>query len=267
MKSVWEGSLSFGLVSIPIRLYTAIRSHAPGFQLLCAQCKEPVSYKRWCQHCNKEVSWHDVVKGIQLKDGSYFIITQENLKKLKPEKTDTIDVDQFLDRSLIPFIYFENHYYVLPTAKHEKAYMVLLSAMEKTNQVAIGHFVMHERDHVCTISFYNGIMLLSTMHFSYEIKPTPPLKTTKLQPRSKELVLAQELITQLSTDSFDISGYKNTFIAKLIKAIKTAQSGKKTKKLRSPQKKITTSKEDNSLISALQSSLSSHKKNKKVKNK
>lgn len=261
MKSVWEGSISFGLVSIPVRLYAAIRSHSPGFQLLCAVCKEPVQYKRWCARCNKEVNWQDTVKGIQLKDGSYFVITQENLKKLKPEKTDTIDVDQFLDRSLIPFIYLDNHYYVIPTAKHEKAYQVLLHAMNKTNQVAIGHFVMHERDHVCAISFHEEVLLLSTLNFSYEIKTIPPLKTTKIETRSKELVLAQQLIMQLSTDSFDITGYKNSFIAKLIKAIQSAKAGKKTKKIAgTSKKKITKAEQDNSLLNALQSSLSSPKK-------
>ncbi|MFZ5954304.1 MAG: Ku protein [Candidatus Dependentiae bacterium] len=267
MKSIWEGSISFGLVSIPVRLYTAVRPHAPGFQLLCAKCKEPVKYKRWCEHCNKEVNWDEIVKGIKLKDGSYFIITQENLKKLKPEKTDTIDVDQFIDHSLIPFIYLENHYYIVPTAKHEKAYGVLLHAMIKTNKVAIGHFVMHERDHVCALSAHENILLLSTLNFAYEIKPIPEIKKSKLEARSKELTLAQQLITQLSTNSFDISGYKNTFIAKLIKAIQTAQAGKKTKKITAAKKKISKPKEDHTLVAALQSSLSTTKKSKKAKKK
>lgn len=255
MKSVWEGSISFGLVAIPVRLYTAIRPHAPGFQLLCATCKEPVTYKRWCQHCNKEVSWQDTVKGIQLKDGSYFIITQENLKKLKPEKTDTLDVNQFVDRALVPFIYIDNHYYVVPTAKHEEAYLILLSAMAKTNKVAIGHFVMHERDHVCIISAFENVLLLSTLNFVYEIKPQPIIKKEKIPAKSKELTLAQELITQLSADSFNISHYKNSFIAKLLKAIQYAKSHKKVKKITTTKKKTIAAEETSSLASALAASL------------
>lgn len=255
MKSVWEGSISFGLVSIPIRLYTAIIPHAPGFQLLCATCKEPVRYKRWCEHCNKEISWDQTVKGIKLKDGSHFIITPENLKKLKPEKTDTISIDYFVDVSLIPFIYLESHYYAVPIAKHEKAYHVLLKAMDKTYKAALGTFVMHEKNHVCVISAYDDVLLLTTLNYEYEIKDVPTIKSSGSS-TAKELTLAQQLITQLSQDSFDISSYKNSFLDNLVKAIKSAKTKKKTKKVTTTKKISAKEKtEKNNLINALESSV------------
>ncbi|BDC34939.1 hypothetical protein Noda2021_08970 [Candidatus Dependentiae bacterium Noda2021] len=254
MKSVWEGSISFGLVSIPIRLYSAVRPHAPGFQLLCATCKEPVRYKRWCEHCNKEISWDQTVKGIKLKDGSYFIITPENLKKLKPEKTDTISIDYFIDVALIPFIYLDSHYYTVPVQKHEKAYQVLLKAMGKTYKAAVGTFVMHEKDHVCIITAYDNVLLLTTLNYKYEIKEIPAIKFGSTS-TGKELTLAQQLITQLSHDFFDISSYKNSFLAKLVKAIKTAQTSKKTKKVSATKKIKAQESSENSLITALESSV------------
>src|SRR5437868_5794495 len=113
-KSVWTGAISFGLVTIPIRLYSAVQEHLFGFTLLCKKCHTPIHYKRWCERCAKEVAWTDVVKGIELKKGKYLILTQQLIKTLKPTKTDTINITEFVDAALIEPIYFDHHYFAAP---------------------------------------------------------------------------------------------------------------------------------------------------------
>ena len=121
----WKGSISFGLVQFNIELYSAIASHSLGFNLLHAKCHTPISNKRICPKCKVEVEWSDLVKGLKLDDGSYFIITKENLEKLKPEKTDSIQIIEFVSTSLISPIYLDQHYYVLPSRHTDRAFFLL----------------------------------------------------------------------------------------------------------------------------------------------
>lgn len=117
MKAIWQGTLSFGLVNIPVSLYSAVEAQALGFTMLCATCNNPITYKRWCNHCEKEVEWSNIVKGLKIKKDTYFVLTQENLHKLKPTKTDAINIVEFVDPSLIDPIYLEKHYYLAPKRK------------------------------------------------------------------------------------------------------------------------------------------------------
>ena len=125
MKALWQGVLSFGLVNIPVGLFTAIKNHAIGFTLLCSECNTPIHYKRWCEHCQKEVEWNSVVKGLKLKNGEYFILTQESIRKLKPTKTDALQISEFISPALIDPIYLDKHYYVAPIKNGERAYFLM----------------------------------------------------------------------------------------------------------------------------------------------
>lgn len=120
MKAIWQGTLSFGLVNIPVSLYSAVEAQALGFTMLCATCNNPITYKRWCNHCEKEVEWSNIVKGLKIKKDTYFVLTQENLHKLKPTKTDAINIVEFVDPSLIDPIYLEKHYYLAPKKRAKK---------------------------------------------------------------------------------------------------------------------------------------------------
>ena len=144
MKSVWNGSLAFGLVNIPVNLYSAVEQQTPGFTLLCSKCHTPLHYKRWCKKCDKEVKWADVVKGIELGKNKYFVLTKEKLAKLKPEKTSTIDIVEFVDLLQIDPIYFNKHYFVVPDKTKEKAYFLFQEVLSSAAKVAIGKFVMKE---------------------------------------------------------------------------------------------------------------------------
>lgn len=256
MKAIWKGSISFGLVTIPVELYSAIEEHTFGFKLLHKKCHTPISYERHCDHCNQIIDWHDVVKGIKLSDGTYFILTQEKLNALKPSKTDTIDVVQFVDSASIDTIYYEHHYYVIPAATHTQAYFLFIAALKKLNKTGIGRFVMRDKEYVCALQPYEQGMLLSTLNYAYEIRKLDTfnkLRAPKLP--AKQLALAQELIQKLSAP-LNMKQFKDTFATKLKAKIKKGTHVTIEKK---PKKKPE-AKPEPSLMSSLQSSLRAYER-------
>jgi len=229
MKSVWNGSLSFGLVNIPIKLYSAVEPKVLGFRLLCGKCKTPIQYKRWCPNCKKEVPWEDVVRGLEITKGNYFVLTKEKLEKLKPEKTDVIDIIEFVDKGMIDPIYFDKNYYVVPEKAKEKAYFLFQEVLEATAKIAIGRFVMREKEYLCAIESYKGGLLLVTLNYDYEIRDIKKVEELKVRPKlnKEELKLAKELINKLYEKEFDISEFKDTFAQKLKEVIKKSLKGEK----------------------------------------
>lgn len=239
MKSIWKGSIAFGLVSIRIQLYTALESHALGFTLLHESCHTPLNYHRWCSKCKKEVQWENTVKGIKKTNGSFLILTQEMIHKLKPETTDEIKIVEFVDADQIPLIYLNHHYYVAPIKKDDTSFALFLKALEKLNKVAIGQFVMRDKEYVCAIKADESYLVLTTLHYAYEVRGAEKLAYTK-HPKlnATELKLAQEFIEKLSVKKFDITAFKDTFAQEIKKRLRE----KPTKKKKSPTKKIATSK-------------------------
>lgn len=231
MKAIWKGSISFGLVSIPVQLFSAVQEHILGFTLLCDTCHTPIEYQRFCPHCDKKIAWTDVVKGLEISKGKYLVLTQEKIKSLKPESTSTIDIIEFVDSALIMPIYYDQHYYLAPVdAQKAKAYLLLSEALKSMKKAAIGSFVMHEKEHVCALQSYEKGLLLSTLNYDYEIRSIDKVaqlnskKTVKLT--AGELKLAKELINKLTSKKFDISEFKDTFAEQLLKLIKQHKKGK-----------------------------------------
>jgi DNA end-binding protein Ku len=257
MRAIWKGTLSFGLVTIFVEVYSAIQEHTLGFKLLHGVCHTPINYQRWCSHCNKLVDWADIVKGIKLDDGTYFILTPENLKKLKPEKTDTIEIIEFVDALAIDPIYYDDHYYVAPAKTSDKAYFLFTAALAHLNKVAIGKFVFKDKEYVGAIQPYMNGLLLTTLNYEYEIRPLQKLE--ELSPpehmEARELKLAEQLITKLSKKKFDMSRFKDTFAEKLTEKIKKAAKGVVIPEVKKPTKK---GLEQPSLMEALKASLASY---------
>lgn len=253
MKAIWKGTLSFGLVNIPIEIYSATQTHSLGFNLLHEKCQTPINYQRFCPTCNRVVKWEEIVKGIKLSDGTYFIITPENLKKLKPEKSDTIDIIEFIDAESLAPIYLDQHYYVTPAKENDKAYFLFFEVLKKNNKVAIGRFVLKDKEYICAIHPYKNGFLLTTLNYQYEIrefKKFDDLKILKQDP--KELKLAEQLINKLSKKSLKMEQFKDTFATELKEKIKKKEGIVRPKKI---EKKV----EIPSLIKALQESLESVK--------
>jgi DNA end-binding protein Ku len=222
MKSVWDGSISFGLVNIPVKLFLAVQAQDVGFKLLDAKTKTPIHYKRWCSACNEEVAWKDVVKGLEIGRGEYYIFSKEELAKLKPEKTQTIEIIEFVDAGQINPIYFNKHYYVGPEKEKEKSYFLLKEVLLLSAKMAVGHFVMREREYMCAIESYKEGLLLTTLNYNYEIRDIKDIMELREAPKLKteELELAKKLVGMLTQKEFDISKYKDTFAEEIKKAVK-----------------------------------------------
>ncbi len=257
MRSLWKGTLSFGLVNIYVEAYSAIQEHSLGFKLLHAKCHTPISYQRWCSHCKQTVEWQDIVKGLKVEDDTYFILTQENLKKLRPEKTDTIEIIEFVDVLAIDPIYYDQHYYLAPAKVSDKAYFLFIAALSHLNKVAIGRFVFKDKEYIGAIQPHNNGLLLTTLNYEYEIRPFKKLEelTPPEHMESRELKLAEQLINKLSKKKFDMSRFKDSFAEKLKEQIKKASKGK----LVIPEvKKPTKVAEQPSLMDALKASIAGY---------
>ncbi len=256
MRSIWGGAISFGLVNIPIKIYSAIKEHVLGFKLLCKKCHTPINYQRWCPHCNKQVAWDDTVKGLELSKNNYFILTQEKLHQLRPEKTETLAIKEFIDISQLQPIYIEKHFYIGPEKSGEKSYFLFKEALEQTNKVAIGQFVMRDKEYICAILPYDQGLLLSTLNYDYEIRDINKITELETEPKldTKELQLAKQLINQLTSKKFDLSKYKDTFAEQLAKEIKKSKKTKIPLKIQKREAKPKKEKESN-LIASLRKSL------------
>ena len=250
--------LHFGLVSISVELFSAVQPHVIGFKMLHNVCNTPISNKRWCTHCDREVAWEEIVKGLKLPDGSYFLITPENLKKLKSEKTDTVDIIEFVDIAAVAPVYYDTHYYVAPQKETDKAFFLFSKALAKAGQAAIGQFVMRDKDYVCLIQPYQNGMLLTTLNYEYEIKHVAAFDELvapgKVAP--EELKLAEMLINKLYKKTFDMSKFKDTFAERLAAAIKAQKKGKVVE----VEKKKPKGAPQPSLMEALKASLGKYEK-------
>jgi DNA end-binding protein Ku len=227
MAGIWTGSISFGLVNIPIRLYPAVEPQTKGFRLLHKKDKVPLQYKRWCPKHNQEVAWNEVVKGLEIQKNKYFIIEKEELEKLKPKRTDTIDIVEIIDSWQIDPIYFDHHYFIGPDRGDEKAYFLFKHALEQSAKAAIGRFVMREREHVCAIEAYKEGLLLTTLNYAHEIKEIKKVDFIADVPtlKEQEIALAAQLIEKLEKKEFDITKFNDTYVDDLKKLIRKKAKG------------------------------------------
>ena len=204
MKAIWSGSITFGLLNIPVYLYSAISEHSFGFKILCGTCYTPLKNIRWCEHCKKQVTWNDTVKGFKKGDGAFVVMTKEEIEKLKPEKMDIIEIKEFVAQSEVEILYISNHYYMAPQNEKDKAFYVFAQALEKAKKVAIGTFVIHEKEYVVAISFYKNMLLLNTLRYEYEIRPFELKEMKKINATKEELDLALLLINKLTHKTFKL---------------------------------------------------------------
>ena len=228
MKSIWKGYIAFGLVNIPIKLYSAVEAKKTDFKLVHKSCKTPIHYKRWCSYHDMEVQWEDIEKGIEIGKDDYFLITKEEIEKLKPEKSDFMEVIEFIDSDQIDSIYFEKHYFAAPESNKEKAYFLFKEILQATAKVAIGKIVMRENEYVCMIKSYKRGLLLTTLNYSYQIRDIDEIEELKdeVKLQKNEIELANELINKLYKEDFDIVQFKDTFSEKLKVKIKERLEGK-----------------------------------------
>lgn len=219
----YKGAISFGLVYIPISLSVSIKENDIGFNMLDKRTMSRIKYKKTCVDCeNKEVNSEDIVKGYQYEKDKYVIFTDKDFEKLKSEKDKNVVIQQFVDLEEVDPIYYDKSYYVYPT-DGEKAFNVLLEAMEKQNKAGIAKTVLGAKETLILLRVKNKKMLASTLYFQSEIQKSPEIKKTKVD--VKELKLAINLIEQM-TAPFKPEQYKDEYNEKIKKAIKQKIAGK-----------------------------------------
>jgi len=258
VRSIWSGAISFGLVNIPVKLNSAIDTEEKiDFDMLSKKDMAPIRYARIDTKTGKEVPWKDIVKGYEYAKGKYVVVEDEDFAKASPEKSKTIDIVQFVKEEEIDPIFYEKPYYVMPDKKANKAYQLLVRALEETGTVGLAEFMMRNRMHICALKAYDGVLLLDQMRYHEEIREAPEKpKAEKVSP--KEVDLAVKLIHQL-TEKFDPTAFKDTYVAALKKIIKAKAAGK-TIRVAEPQKATATVKD---LMEVLKQSLESGSSSKK----
>lgn len=249
MKAVWQGSISFGLVTVPVFLYAAKEPVTISFHLLHDADKGRIKYERVCKKCGKTVPWQKVVKGFEYKKNKYYVFTKKKLEKLKPEKSGFIDLVAFTDAKTIDPLFFDHFYFAAPQHSGDKAFFLLKQVLEETAKAAVGRFVMREKEYTCIIEAYKQGLLLTTLNYAYEIRDINKLEVLKKKPRlsKKEVELARELIKKL-TREIDITKFKDTFAEQLKELILADIKGEKI-----PEKKAKKAKK--TLMEALKASV------------
>src|SRR6266571_8705150 len=168
-RALWKGSLSFGLVSIPIELHTAVRDHRPHFRMLHATDKSPVRFERVCIRDGHPVAWEDLVKGYEYEKGHFVVMTKEDFQAAAVEKTRTVDILDFVDAEEIDDRFFETPYYLVPVKGGERAYALLREAMRETRRIGIAKFILRDAQHLAAVEVIQDALVLSVMRFADEL--------------------------------------------------------------------------------------------------
>lgn len=229
MRSLWTGSISFGLVNIPVHLYSGTITHQ-GIDLDMLHKKDhaPIRYARVCRSDGKEIAWDDIVKGYEYQEGDYIVLTQEELDKTDEKQTKTIDIQQFVHAEEIDIRYFDKPYYLEPDQGAAKAYKLLHDALEKSGKLALVEFVLHQREHLGVLKPVGKALVLNQMRFPTDIRPGTELnlpdENTKIT--KAEVDLARELIDK-QTKPFAPEDYHDTYTEKLEAMIEAKVKGRK----------------------------------------
>lgn len=254
MKSLWKGSIAFGLVNIPIKLYSAVEEKPLKMRLLHKSSLSPIRYKRWCDECTEEVSQDEIVKGIEVSKDHYVVVTAEELQSIVPEKSTSIQIVAFIHSHQIDPIFFNAHYYAGPEKAEEKPYFLFRDVLRQTAKTAIGRFVMREKEHICAIEAYRQGLLLTVLNYAYEIRDIRQIDGLDEEPAisTVEMELAQQLLNQLTVDEFDITTFHDTFEESLERLVERKARGE-TISVHKKEEYRETSEEN--LIEALKASI------------
>ena len=226
-RSMWKGSISFGLVNIPVELYSATRDHRPKFRLLHAKDEEPVRYERVCQKEGKPVAWEDLVKGYEYAKGQFVVITKDDFKTAALEKTKTIDIIDFVDPREIDERYFETPYYLQAGKGADRSYALLREAIRDSGRIGIAKVILREAQHLAAVEAIGDALVLTMMRFADELADLDDFKfpkTTDIRPA--ELKMARQLIDNLAAD-WQPEKYTDEYKENLMRVINAKMKGKK----------------------------------------
>jgi len=228
-RAIWTGSLSFGLVNIPIEVHTAVRDQRPHFRMLHAKDRSPINFERICQKDGKSVAWNDIVKGYEYEKGHFVVLDKEDFAAAALEKTRRIDVLDFVEAQAIDDRYFDKPYYLTAKKGGEVAYALLREAMNESGRIGIAKFIMRETQHLAAVEGIGDALVLSTLRFADELVDTRSLSFPSGKNLKKtELNLAKTLVENLAAE-WDPDKYTDDYQENLMRVIKAKMKGKEAK--------------------------------------
>jgi DNA end-binding protein Ku len=239
-RALWTGSLSFGLVNIPVEVHTAVREHRPHFRMLHAKDKSPINFQRVCQKDGEEVAWNDLVRGYEYERGHFVVLTKEDLAAAALEKTRRIDILDFVEAEAIDDRYFDKPYYLVPGKRGDMAYALLREAIRESKRIGIAKFILREAQHLCAVEVVDDALVLSTLRFADELVDVETLRLPRASRfNKKELDMATTLVENLA-DEWNPEKYTDDYRENLMKVIKAKMKGKEAHlvpetQLRSPK--------------------------------
>jgi DNA end-binding protein Ku len=225
-RSLWSGAISFGLVNVPVKMLTAVRPQDVRFNQLHAKDNSRINQKRFCAEEGVEIPFDEIVKGYEVRPGTYVVIEPEELDNLDPVATHTIDILEFVDLDQIDPVYFDHPYYLVPDSRAEKAYALLAQSLERTGKVGIAKFVMRTKEYLAAIRSTQGALVISTLLYGDEVVPLETLETPGLETElsERELKMAEALIESL-TEKFDPDKHEDTYREKVMELIRQKDEG------------------------------------------
>jgi len=225
---MWSGAISFGLVNVPVKLYSAVSRKTVRFNQLNAETGNRIQQKRVDPETGEEVPYEQIVKGYELTKDRYVVITPDELDALDPEKTRTVDIEDFVDLDEIDPVYYDHPYYLVPDKGAAKAYGLLLGAMKQANKVAIARVVLRSKEQLVAIRPAGDVLMMETMLFHDEVVPSHDIEDLPegkdLKATDRELKMAQQLIDSL-TSEFDPTAYRDEYREKVLELIEMKASG------------------------------------------
>jgi len=222
MRPIWKGHLTFGLVTIPVKLYTATEAKDIRFRLLHSSCLTPIQNKRYCPYHEEIVEWNDVVRGFEYAKGKFVPVTDEELDNIPLETAGTVSVTAFVELVEIDPLYYDRSYYLVPDEGGQKAFRLLHDTLQESAKVAVGKVVIREKEHLVSVRPFDGTLVMSTLFYADEVRPVAELPEVPLQvkvhPNEKKMAL--QLVEGLAA-SFNPAAYRDEYrdaLAKLINA-------------------------------------------------
>lgn len=257
MHTVWKGAISFGLVHVPVKMFTATEDKDVHFRTLHSKCNAPVSYKKVCTHCKEEVQPDELVKGFEYEKGKYVVVKDEELEAVKPETSRTIQILDFVDLADIDPLYYQKAYYLAPDQTGAGAYTLLLEAIRQSGKIGVAKVAIRSKSSLAAIRAVDNCICLETMHYPDEIRSLGqvPNLPSGVQVNEKELAMAQLLIGQLS-EKFQPEKYTDDYRAALLDTIRGKIAGQSPDIVAAPHADRTNVID---LMAALQASLDSVK--------
>ncbi|MDQ2866669.1 MAG: Ku protein [Candidatus Eremiobacteraeota bacterium] len=225
--SLWSGAINFGLVTIPVKLFTAVRSEELSFNMLHAKDDGRIKYERVCSVDGKPVPWDEIVKGYEYEKGQYVVLTDEDFKKVNPEATQSVDILEFVDLDQINPMYFDKPYYLEPSKQGRHAYALLREALSNANKVAISRVVIRTKEYIAAVKPSGDALVLELMHWASEIVDPSSLELPGAEKLPEaEIKMAKMLIDTMSVEAFEPEKFANRYHDEMLAMIDARVQGK-----------------------------------------